>query len=241
MLSTQASLLQTAAEQQERQDEAFRLLESRGTPVKYRKDQYVLLDYPSIEGRTSHHGPPNKFLPYLKGPFRVVGKLGSSYYEIRCLISDKVDKVHVSRLRPFLIDRTGSTDDSLREVAMMDYIYDYPIDRVLQHQGSPTARKELQFLIRWKNYGQDRDSWLPYKALRDSTELHNYILSLPDRTFLTLIPERFHSQYDIKREVRAARAPVPPTTSPRQEKDAATLVAITRKRKSPTSRTTEEM
>ena len=60
-------------------------------------------------------------------------------------ITETEDKVHVSRLRPYLTDRTGAIDATMREGAMMDYLYDYPIERILRHEGIPTGRRQLKF------------------------------------------------------------------------------------------------
>jgi hypothetical protein len=228
MLKAQAAILHTAEQQQWDRDEMFRSLEPKGTRINYPKNAYVLLDYPSTEARITHRGPPNKFLPFLKGPFRIIDKLSTSYYTIKCLITDKEDKVHVSRLRPYLTDRTGATDITMREVAMMDYLYDYPIERILRHEGIPTGKRQLKFLVRWKNYGQNRDSWIDYSALRDNAEMHKYILQLNDVSFLPLIPEKFHKDYNIQRAVRAARVPAEPLPQTLQQLQAkAVLTEIT--------------
>jgi hypothetical protein len=105
----------------------------------------------------------------------------------------------------------------MREVAMMDYLYDYPIERILRHEGIPKGRRQLKFLVRWKNYGQDRDSWIEYSALRDNSEMHKYILQLNDASFLPLIPEKFHKEYNIQRAVRAARTPAEPLRQTMQQ------------------------
>jgi hypothetical protein len=229
MLKTQAALLQQTAQHQWERDEKFRKLESNGVQVRFRENQYVLLDYPSTEARVTHRGPPNKFLPFLKGPFKITHTLSGSYYTIQCLITDKEDNVHVSRLRPFLTYRTGNTDEQVRQVAMMDYLYDYPIESILEHNGIPSSRRKLQFLVRWKNYGKDRDSWIDYSLLRENEVLHKYILALNDKSFLPLIPEKFHKDYGIQRAVRAARVPPEhlPTTVDHLQ-DNATLTAITK-------------
>jgi len=154
------------------------------------------------------------------------------------LITDKEDTVHFSRLRPFLVDRTGSTDEDIRQVAMMDYLYDYPIERIVAHNGVPSSRRQLKFLVRWKNYGKDRDSWINYSLLRDNEELHKYILALNDKSFFPLIPEKFHKEYRIQRAVRATRVPPEPLpTTLHQLQDNATLTAITKQSQSAQKRT----
>ena len=236
MLQTQGRLLEQAEEDLRVRDEKFKSLKPIGTPVRYHASQYVLLDYPEVESRTSHRGPDTKFSPFLKGPFKVILRHeDATYYDILDLVNDKIDTVHVSRLRPFITDRTGANDETMREIAMTDYIHDYIVDHVIEHKGDPAIRRQLFFLVRWKGYGQDRDTWMSYSSLRDNELLHKYLLSKDDPAFVSLIPERHHAQYNLsKAQTRAPRQrPIPIPTTTRQQRDSLVLSRVTHKRRVP--------
>ena len=199
MLKTQNIILEEAIREQHRRDEAFLAKPVTGKhTISFRKGAYVLLDYPTMEARVSHRGPPNKFLPFLKGPFKVMTK-DMDIYGVQCLITDSLDQVHVSRLRPFITTHTGVDDDKIRKIAMWDYLHDYPVDHVVDHDGEPTARRKLLFRIRWKTFGPERDSWIPYAALRENEFLHTYLLRLGTTAWTSLIPQQFHEQYNLVR------------------------------------------
>ena len=50
------------------------------------------------------------------------------------------------------------------DVARRDNI-EYLTDKILE-------KTENKFLVSWLGYAQKHNSWLPYKALRDSEQLH---------------------------------------------------------------------
>ena len=169
-----------------------------------------------MEARTSHRGPPNKFLPFLKGPFCVHSRKGD-YYTLRCLITEKLDTVHVSRLRHYISDNTLLNEEKMRKVAMWDYQKDYFVEGISAHEGEPTARKQLTFCVHWQGYGPERDSWIPYASLRDNDKLHRYILDGPGRTstlWIKLIPEKFYAQYGLDRGGRRQRDPAVAVPAP---------------------------
>jgi hypothetical protein len=199
MIATQNIILEEAIREQYRRDEAFLSKPVTGKhQISFKKGAYVLLDYPTMESRVSHRGPPNKFLPFLKGPFKVMSK-DMDIYGVQCLITDATDQVHVSRLRPFIATHTGVDDDKIRKIAMWDYLHDYPVDHVVDHDGEPSARRKLLFRIRWKTFGPERDSWIPYAALRENEFLHSYLLRLGTTAWTSLIPLKFHEQYNLVR------------------------------------------
>ena len=82
---------------------------------------------------------------------------------------------------------------------MWDYLHDYPVDHVVDHDGEPSARRQLLFRIRWKTFGPERDSWIPYAALRENEFLHSYLLRLGTTAWTSLIPLKFHEQYNLVR------------------------------------------
>ena len=87
-------------------------------------------------------------------------------------ITLKEKEFHVSDMKPFVFD--AALTDPL-DVARRDNM-EYVIDKILEHGGN------------WLGYAQEHNSWEPYKALRDSEQLHAY---LTEHKFRFLIPQKF--------------------------------------------------
>jgi hypothetical protein len=89
---------------------------AKRTPLEisqFPPDSYVLVEYPDTGlGKK----PPNKLMTPLKGPNRVVENIGTEYRLLN-LVNNKIEEVHVKRLRPFDFD-PNRTD--LRDVANAD-------------------------------------------------------------------------------------------------------------------------
>ena len=63
------------------------------------------------------------------------------------------------------------------------------IEKILEHRGNLKRRSEIEFSVRWLGYDEQHDSWEPYANLRDSTQLHAYLL---EKNLKRLIPSKFH-------------------------------------------------
>ena len=148
---------------------------------------YVLASYHATDGVVRHRGPPNKLLPYLRGPFKVISSNRDEYI-IRSLITHKDEQIHVKELRQFIHE--GEEDD-LYSVALRDHQDRYFIDRILEHNNKLNSRRDLKFKVHWTGYEADEDSWVPYSELRDTEALHKYLLAQPGREFQRLIPSKF--------------------------------------------------
>ena len=151
----------------------------------FQPNSYVLLQYP--EGAFGPR-PPNKFNTQLRGPFKVLGSVGA-HYDILNLVTNKVERVHVSRLRPF--KRTRQSTDPI-EVAQKDY-QEFIVESVLAHAGDPKLKSQMDFLVKWQGYGNDENLWLPWKELRNNPKLHEYLFSVG---MMKIIPKEFRDQYE---------------------------------------------
>jgi hypothetical protein len=49
----------------------------------------------------------------------------------------------------------------------------------------------MEFLVRWKGFGPEADSWEPYSGIRDTAAIHTYLLAQPTQGFLRMIPRNF--------------------------------------------------
>jgi hypothetical protein len=186
MILQQETIFETAHQIQETKDEAH--LAQIGPPATtFEVGSYVLANYHATDGIVRHRGPPNKFLPYLRGPYKVVASQ-KDRYTIRSLITHKDEDIHVKELRTFI---HNGEDEELYSVALRDHQDRYFIDSILDHKGSLQHRRDLEFKVHWTGYESSEDSWVPYAELRDTAALHKYLLDKPTRDFHKLIPSKF--------------------------------------------------
>ena len=101
MILKQQEIFELAKQIQEAKDRAH-LLEQHPYVTEFENGSYVLANYHSTDGIVRHRGPPNKFLPYLRGPFQVVSHTRDAY-TIRSLITHKEEQIHLNELRQFTV------------------------------------------------------------------------------------------------------------------------------------------
>ena len=78
MIVQQGAILEMAKKIQNEKDMAH-LAQQNPYVTEFAIGSYVLANYHSTEGVVRHKGPPNKFLSYLRGPFKVINRDGDKY------------------------------------------------------------------------------------------------------------------------------------------------------------------
>jgi hypothetical protein len=181
MLHAQQILIGIAQKHQRQKDkEHMSLTSPHNKLTSFPINSYVLVEYPSTGFKK---GPPNKLMPILKGPMRVVNKVGVKYTLLN-LVNNKTEEVHITRLHSFDYDpdHTEPEDIAKRDNQMED------VDHIVKHWGNPKKKSNMQFLVRWANSNENEDQWLPWKDLRGNIALHKY---LHERGLDKLIPSEF--------------------------------------------------
>jgi hypothetical protein len=186
MIVQQQVILELAKAIQNEKDMAH-LAKQNPYVTQFEIGSYVLANYHSTEGTLRHKGPPNKFLSYLRGPFKVISSEGDTYV-IRSLVTKKDERIHVKELRQFI---HNGDDLELYRTALRDHQDHFEIEAILSHRGDARYRTKMEFLVRWKGYGESEDLWLPYSEIRDSGALHHYLLAQPTRIMQRLVPAKF--------------------------------------------------
>ena len=186
MITQQKTILDLAQRIQHEKDMAH-LAEQNPFVTEFALGSYVLANYHSTEGVVRHKGPPNKFLSYLRGPFKVVDRERDTY-TIRSLVTKKDERIHVKELRQFI---HNDDEQELYRVALRDHHDHFEIAKILSHRGDPKYRTDMEFLVRWRGYAESENLWLPYSELRDSAALHEYLLAQPTRIMQKLVPTKF--------------------------------------------------
>ena len=85
-------------------------------------------------------------------------------YELRLPKSWKIHPVfHASLLSPYNENDTHGSNFPQPPPDLIAGKKEYEIERILHHQGNPSNRS---FLIRWKGFSTEEDSWEPERNLK---------------------------------------------------------------------------
>jgi len=186
MIDAQKKLMKFAERMQRLKDEAH-IANADPKRTTYANGEYVLVAYPA-NGVTLRKAP-NKFMPNLKGPMKVMGKTGDRY-QLQNLVSEEIQETHITNIFPYFQDGLGNLTP--KQVAMRDVLTLFEVEKVLSHRGDLQYRTQIEFLVRWTGYGENDDLWLPYSELRDNDATHRYLLSINKKN---LIPLKFKHLY----------------------------------------------
>ena len=113
---------------------------------------------------TARKGTRRKLMRLYDGPYQVLNKIDDNEYTIQKIGEGKAVKfrVHVDRMAPYndlmeLDTRSAQTEQQQTDDGGMQ---EYEIDRILDDTGSRAAGTK-KYLVRWKGYTQDDDTWEP--------------------------------------------------------------------------------
>ena len=137
--------------------------------TEYANDSYVLLEPVT--------GPKDRLHTRRTGPYLIHSSSGNNY-TLENLVSKKQLRVHINSLVPFLFD-PKRTDP--QKVATHD-VDEFHIEMILSHRGRFTNKRELEFKVRWTGFDDSFDTWEPWKSLKDTSQLHDYLrlINLPN-------------------------------------------------------------
>jgi len=103
----------------------------------------------------------NKFEPKYIGPYSVVRRAKNEDYVLKDMTGDILDR-HIPGDQIKLIARKK------RSAADAEH---YEIEKVIQHRGNPGA---YEYLVKWKNYESDSNSWEPQSSFHDTECIQIY-------------------------------------------------------------------
>ena len=121
-------------------------------PTIFPINSYVLVNYPNK--------PPTKLSPKLMGPFRVINfEESTNLYQVQDLLDSKLLTFHVSRLIKF---NNNSNLLELSNLASLDKDL-YLVEKILSFKGNIKKKNTLMFEIKWLNFDDIYNSYLPLK------------------------------------------------------------------------------
>ena len=56
----------------------------------------------------------------------------------------------------------------------MEYDQVFIVEKILDHRGPVKKKTAMEFLVRWKDYGEEYDTWEPYKNVKSVEALDAY-------------------------------------------------------------------
>ena len=105
-----------------------------------------------------------KFAPKREGPFTIVKVLSPITYQLRLPKTWKIHHTfHASLLTPYRENEVHGRNFPALPPDLIEGEEEYEIEKILRHRGSLSAR---MFLIRWKGYSAEEDSWIAERELK---------------------------------------------------------------------------
>ena len=160
-LDIQDAVIRRAQILQAQNEHQFRGLSRSLNQCVFKLDEYVLVDFETQDKLALHRRGPMKIVHGANDTFKVLD-----------LITEQIYSVHVSRLHKFDYDPRYVDPEELALKEKKEFI----IEEILDHSAeNPKDKYSFYFLIRWKGYSEDYDSWEPYSGLKHTVQLEAYI------------------------------------------------------------------
>ncbi len=176
LIKMQNLLIEVARDKQLGTD-SFYMMGSSRTKDAFPVNSYVLYKPPD--------GSHTKMQMPKAGPFIVVGAVGDKY-SMQDLLTHKVIDTHVSNLIEFRYD----SFETLLEVAARN-AGEFFVERISNDKGLMSRKTEMEFLVSWKGYSSEADSWEPYKGVCKTQAFVDYCLT---NRLVSLVPKSLRDQ-----------------------------------------------
>ena len=174
LISAQRTAIEFAQRMQ-REKDAAHIAKGKGVDVtEFGIGTLVTLTYPqNLSGKSK---PPKKLMTQRKGPMLVVGHEGRTY-QVQDLDDKRITPVDVSRLEAFRYDVAHVDPHAVAAKDRQEYVVEEILDHKPKNQPSK-HKKELQFLVKWKGFGPESNSWATWhNNLCYNSICHAYCMS----------------------------------------------------------------
>ena len=132
----------------------------------------VMLDTANITEANQRNRPSRKLAPRWAGPYEIVERVGAVAYRLALPHHLRVHPVfHVSRIKEYNDLRSYDASRPVPprpEPDIVDGSPEWEVERILDRKGSRSRR---QYLVHWKGYPDDQNSWEPLRNLRNAMDL----------------------------------------------------------------------
>ena len=131
-------------------------------------------DYGSIHYASK--GVASVFEPRNLGPFKIIQKISSHAYKLELPPSFKIHPViHIRYLsKAISTDRFSARNPNPGpEIVMHDGSVEFEVESILKHRIRKYGRgSRLEYLIHWKGYQSDDDTWEPVRNLTNCPDIY---------------------------------------------------------------------
>jgi hypothetical protein len=113
---------------------------------------------------------PSKKLAHKRlGPYEILDKIGKTSYKLKLPKTMRVHPVfHVSLLYGHPMDEFRRRPNPPPPVVTLEGEEEYEVEKILN---SRKVGRQLQYLIHWKGYGPEEDTWQPKADVANTPEL----------------------------------------------------------------------
>ena len=169
----------------------------------YQKGMKVWLEATNI--RTT--APTKKLAPKRLGPFTIIEQIGNHAYKLKLPpgMSDVHPVFHETLLKPFNTDIIpGRTQEPPSPIEIIEGGNRYEVEEILN---SRKKGKGVQYLVKWKGYGSNENTWEPSRNIDDSTQaLHVFHQKFPNKPKARINQTR---PFDSRKGVMSQTQPSP--------------------------------
>jgi len=137
--------------------------------VANKEPQFKVGDWVMVNAKNIKTKRPSKKLDYkLRGKFEIEKLCGTNAYRVKLpLLSGKIHPVfHVSLLEPYrqntIAGRRSPTPPPV-DLEQQEYV-------IKKIKTTEIKGGQVKYLVSWKGYGPDEDTWEPYENLKDGGE-----------------------------------------------------------------------
>lgn len=107
--------------------------------------------------------------PRFEGPFEIIEKLSDVTFKLKLPTRFRAihPVFHASKLAPYTQSKLPGQTYNKPDPVLVKGQQEYEVEKILQHR---KVGRKIQYLVRWKGYGRDDDTWEPEANLKHAKQ-----------------------------------------------------------------------
>lgn len=132
--------------------------------LKWKVGDEVWLDVKNL--KTQY--PSAKLAPKQEGPFKIIGKIGSSSFALELPEQWKIHNVfHASLLKPYIKNEEHGPNWTKPPANLINDKEEYKIDQIMKCR---CVKKKWEYYVSWKGYPTTENMWIPLEDFKHARE-----------------------------------------------------------------------